>query len=73
MLDKIALCISIIGSINWGLLGLFKFDLISWIFGGQSAVMSRIVFVIVALAGIWCLGILFRDPARPREYRQEKV
>ena len=43
-MDTIALILSIIGSINWGLIGLFKFDLVAWIFGGQTAVLSRIIY-----------------------------
>ena len=59
-MDTIALIISIIGSINWGLIGLFQFDLVSWIFGGQDAIISRIVYGVVGLAGLWCVTMLFR-------------
>lgn len=59
-MDTIALLISIIGSINWGLIGLFQFDLVAWIFGGQGAVISRIIYGIVGLAGLWCITMLFR-------------
>ncbi len=59
-MDTIALLISIIGSINWGLIGLFQFDLVAWIFGGQDAVISRIVYGLVGLAGLWCITMLFR-------------
>ncbi len=61
MLDKIALILVIIGAINWGAIGLFQFDIVGWIFGGQSAIISRIIFTIVALAGIWCISLLFRE------------
>lgn len=61
MLDRLALILAIIGSLNWGSIGLFKFDFVSWIFGGQDAVLSRIVFALVGLAGIWCFSLLFRD------------
>ncbi len=61
MFDKICLLLSIIGSLNWGLVGLFKFDLVAWIFGGSDAVLARIIYVIVALSGIWCISLLFRD------------
>ncbi len=63
MLDKTALTLVIIGAINWGSIGLFKFDLVAWIFGGQTAVLSRIVYTLVALAGIWCISLLFRTQA----------
>jgi len=61
MFDKLALLLVIIGGINWGSIGLFNFDIVGWIFGGQSAMGSRIIFVLVALAAIWCITLLFRD------------
>jgi uncharacterized membrane protein YuzA (DUF378 family) len=60
-LDKIALTILIIGGLNWGSIGLFGFDIVGWIFGGQLTVGSRIVFVIVAIAALWCIRLLFHD------------
>ena len=60
MLDRISLILVVIGAINWGAIGLFQFDLVAWLFGGQSAIISRIVYTLVALAGIWCLSLLFR-------------
>ena len=61
MFDKICLILSIIGSLNWGLVGLFQFDLVAWAFGGQDAIISRIVYTVIALAGIWCISLLFRS------------
>lgn len=61
MLDKIALFLVIIGAINWGSIGLFQFDIVGWLFGGQGSIISRIIFSLVALAGIWCISLLFRD------------
>ena len=61
VLDKIALALVIIGAINWGLVGIFSFDLVAWLFGGQGAVVSRIIYTLVALGGIWCVSLLFRD------------
>lgn len=61
MLDKISLTLAIIGALNWGSIGLFRFDVVAWIFGGQTAILSRIVYTIVALAGVWCISMLFRD------------
>ncbi len=61
MVDKISLILVIIGAVNWGSIGLFKFDIVGRIFGGQDAIVSRIIFTIVALAGIWCISMLFRD------------
>ena len=63
MLDKISLALVIIGALNWGSIGLFQFDLVAWIFGGQGAILSRIVYTLVALAGIWCISLLFRTQA----------
>ena len=61
MLDKISLALVIIGALNWGSIGLFQFDIVAWIFGGQGAILSRIVYTLGALAGIWCISLLFRD------------
>ncbi|MBO5359963.1 MAG: DUF378 domain-containing protein [Clostridia bacterium] len=63
MLDKASLVLVIIGALNWGSIGLFKFDLVAWIFGGQAAIASRIIYTLVALAGIWCISLLFRTDA----------
>lgn len=59
-MDIVALILTIIGSINWGLVGIFKFDLVAWIFGGQDAVISRIIYAIIAVAGLWCITFFFR-------------
>lgn len=59
-MDTVALILSIIGSLNWGLVSLFKFDLVAWIFGGQSTFLSRIIYGLVGLAGLWCITLLFR-------------
>jgi len=65
ILDRIALALVIIGALNWGSIGLFAFDAVAWIGGGQLAVFSRIVYTIVALAGIWCISMLFRPADEP--------
>ena len=59
-MDTLAQILSIIGCLNWGLIGLFRFDLVAWLFGGQASVFSRIVYTIVGLAGLWCITFLFR-------------
>ena len=61
IINKIALILVIIGALNWGLVGLFSFDLVAWISGGAASVLSRIIYVIVALAGVWCVSLLFMD------------
>ncbi len=60
-IDKLALILLIIGGLNWGLVGIFSFDLVAWLFGGQGAVLSRIVYIIVALSAAWCISLLFRN------------
>lgn len=60
MLNKIALVLVIIGAIVWGIIGIFNFDIIAWMFGGQGAVVSRIIYTIVGLAGLWCISLLFQ-------------
>ena len=62
-MDTIALILSIIGSLNWGLIGLFRFDLVAWLLGGQTSLLSRVVYALVGLAGIWCISLLFRRNA----------
>ena len=59
-MDTLALILAIIGSVNWGLVGIFRFDLVAWLFGGQAAVISRIIYTLVGLAGLWCITLLFR-------------
>lgn len=59
-MNYFSLILVIIGAINWLLIGLFGYDLVGAIFGGQMAVISRIIFVIVGLAGLWCINLLFR-------------
>ena len=59
-MDTLALILSIIGSLNWGLIGLFQFDLVAWIFDGQSSIVSRIIYAVIGLAGLWCISLLFR-------------
>lgn len=61
VLDRISLVLVIIGALDWGSIGLFRFDFVSYLFGGQTSVPSRIVFTLVALAGLWCISLLFRE------------
>ena len=60
-LDYTALTVAIIGAVNWGLIGIFQFDLVASIFGGQAAVVSRIIYTLVGAAGLWCISLLFRS------------
>ena len=61
MLDRTALVLAVIGALNWGSIGLFQFDIVAWLFGGQDSLVSRIIFAIVGLAGLWCISLLFRE------------
>ena len=61
ILDRIALVLVIVGALNWGSIGLFAFDLGAFICGGQTAVISRIVYAVVGIAGLWCVSLLFRE------------
>ena len=61
MLDRTSLILTIIGGINWLLVGLFQFDLVAYICGGQTATISRVVYTIVGIAALWCISLLFRE------------
>lgn len=60
-MDNTSLVITIIGAINWLLVGLFKFDLVAALFGGQTSILSRLVYIVVGLAGLWCISLLFKE------------
>ena len=66
MLDTVSLLLTIIGGINWLLVGVFQFDLVAWIFGGSDTLLARIIYCVIALAGVWCISLLFR-----KDYRVE--
>ena len=61
VMDRIALLLAIIGGINWGSVGLFRFDLVAYLFGGQTSTVSRVVYTLVGLASVWCISLLFRE------------
>ena len=61
IMDRLALALAIIGGLNWGLIGLFRLDLVAFLFGGQTALLSRIVYTLVGLAAIWCISLMFRN------------
>ncbi len=60
-MDRLALILVIIGALNWLLVGLFRMDLVASIFGGTTALLSRIIYSLVGLAGIYCITFLFRE------------
>ncbi len=61
VVDKIALALTIVGALNWGSIGLFGFDIVAFLCGGQMAVISRVIYTLVGLAGLWCITMLFRE------------
>ena len=61
IMDRIALILAIIGGLNWGSIGIFKFDIVAYLFGGQTSAVSRIIYTLVGLAAIWCISLLFRE------------
>ena len=62
-MDTLALILSIIGAVNWGLVGICQFDLVAWLFGGSGSLISRILYTLVGLAGLWCITFFFRKAA----------
>jgi len=60
-LQKVALVLTIIGALNWGLVGLFEFDLVASLFGGAEEVVSRVIYTVIGLAGIINVSLLFDD------------
>lgn len=69
IMDRIALILAIVGGLNWGSIGLFRFDLVAWICGGQTATLSRVIYTLVGLAALWCISLLFRQ----RGYGEDKA
>lgn len=61
MIDRIALILAIIGGLNWGSIGLFQFDIVAFFCGGQDSIISRIIYVIVAVSAVWCISLLFKS------------
>lgn len=61
VIDKLALTLAVIGALNWGGIGLFGFDTVAFLFGGQMAVLSRVIYALVGLAGLWCITLLFQS------------
>ena len=64
LIQRIALILTVIGAINWGLIGFFQFDLVAFLFGGQDAIISRVVYALVGIAGLINIGLLFAPERR---------
>ncbi|MCL2562643.1 MAG: DUF378 domain-containing protein [Oscillospiraceae bacterium] len=69
IMDRIALILAIVGGLNWGIVGIFGFDIVAALFGGQIAVVSRVIYTLVGLSALWCISLLFRE----RELANERV
>mgnify|MGYP001188828128 CR=1 FL=1 len=69
MIDKLVLALVVIGALNWGSIGIFQFDLVA---GGQASMISRIVYTLVALAGVWAISFFFRDTEVHHETARER-
>ena len=61
ILDKIALLLAVIGGLNWGRVGLFRFDAVAFLCGGATTILARIIYTLVGLSALWCITLLFRD------------
>lgn len=61
VVDRIALALIVIGALVWGGIGIFGFNLVAWLFGSNVAIVSRIIYTLVGLAGVWSLSLLFRS------------
>lgn len=70
-MDRVALILTVLGGVNWGLVGLFRFDLVAFICGGSGTWIARVVYVIIAIAAIWCASLLFRENEVIEERRRE--
>jgi uncharacterized membrane protein YuzA (DUF378 family) len=66
-IDRLALIIVIIGALNWLLIGLFDVDLVATVFGGADAFISKVIYTVVGLAGLYSISLLFRESAPARE------
>ena len=67
VMDKIMLTLAVVGALNWGCIGIFKFDVVAWLCGGQTSTLSRVIFTLVGLAGVWCITLLFRNREEERD------
>ena len=72
-MDRLSLALVIVGAINWGLVGLFQFDLIAFLFGGQASLLSRILYTVVGAAGLWSISMLFADRGAARNHAPMKT
>lgn len=72
-INKILLILCIIGGINWGSIGFFQFDIVAWVFGGQDSMISRVVYVLVGLAAVWCISFIFKEDMYKERTRDQNA
>ena len=60
-MDTLSLILIVIGALNWGLVGIFQFDLVAFLFGGSASIISRIIYTLVGLGALWSITFFFRD------------
>ena len=72
-MDRLSLLLVIIGAINWGLIGLFQFDLVAFLFGGQAALISRVLYTVIGAAGVWSISMLFTSRDAREENRAPRI
>ena len=73
ILDKVALALAVIGGLNWGSVGLFRFDAVAFLCGGATSPLARVVYILVGLSALWCLSLLFRDTQGDSDRRTQTV
>ena len=66
-MDRLSLLLVIIGAVNWGLIGLFQFGLVAFLFGGQASLIARVIYTLVGAAGVWSISMLFTSRAARNE------
>ena len=72
-MDRLSLLLVIIGAVNWGLVGLFQFDLVAFLFGGQGALISRVLYTVIGAAGVWSISMLFTSHGAREENREARI
>ena len=68
--DIVALFLLVVGGINWGLIGVFEFDLVAFLFGGQGALLARVVYSLVGISAVWCISLFFKEDGIARNYKE---
>lgn len=61
LIDRLALVLAVIGALVWGAVGIFGFNPVAWLFGGDTSIISRIIYTLVGLSGVWSFSLLFRE------------